>query len=66
MLKINIDSDVYDYGITHKQIWEFVNSLKLTNLIFDDYNIIDIDGTSIKLLPYFDIYNNVIISISLD
>ena len=65
-IKINIDSEVYDYGITHKQVCEFVGSLKIDSLRLNDYIITDIDGISIKLLPYLDIYDNIIISISID
>ena len=65
-IKINIDSDVYDYGITHKQVCEFVGRLRIDNLILDDYTTVEISGTSVRLLPYRDIYNNIIISISLD
>ena len=65
-IKINIDSDIYDYGITHKQVCEFVGRLRINTLILDEYTTVEIEGTSVRLFPYVDIYNNIIINISID
>lgn len=58
-VKINVDNEVYEYGITNKEIYEFIENLQFSDIIFDHFN------TLIGLFPYFDIYNNIIINVNL-
>lgn len=64
-IKINVDIKVYEYGITYKEIYEFIEDLQFSNIKFNEYNTVMISNTLIDLFPYFDIYNNIIINVNL-
>lgn len=64
-IKINVDNEVYEYGITNKEICEFIENLQFSDIIFDHFNTAMISDTLIGLFPYFDIYNNIIINVNL-
>ena len=64
-VKINVDIKVYEYGITYKEIYEFIENLQFSNIKFNEYNTVMISNTLIDLFPYFDIYNNIIINVNL-
>lgn len=64
-VKINVDIKVYEYGITYKEIYEFIEDLQFSNIKFNEYNTVMISNTLIDLFPYFDIYNNIIINVNL-
>lgn len=64
-IKLNVDIKVYEYGITHKEICEFIEDLQFSNIKFDKYNTVMISNTLIDLFPYFDINNNIIINVNL-
>lgn len=64
-IKINVDIKVYEYGITYKEIYEFIEDLPLSTINIGEYNTVMISNTLMDLFPYFDIYNNLIINVSL-
>ena len=64
-VKINVGNEVYEYGITNKEICEFIENLKYSDIIFDHFNTVIISDTLIDLFPYFDINNNIIINVNL-
>ena len=64
-IKINVDIKVYEYGITYKEIYEFIEDLQFSNIKFNEYNTVMISNTLIDLFPYFDIYNNIIVNVNL-
>ena len=65
-VKINADKEVYSYGITDKEINHFVDGLVFLSMDWNEYNTMIIEDVLVKVFPYWDIYNNIIINISLD
>lgn len=64
-VKINVDINVYEYGITYNEVYKFIDELQLSSIKFNEYNTVMISDTLIDLFPYFDIYNNLIINVNL-
>lgn len=64
-VKINVDIKVYEYGITYNEIYEFIDNMLISAFTFNEYNTVIISDTLIDLFIYFDIYNNIIINVSL-
>lgn len=64
-IKINVDMAVYEYGVTHKEIYEFIDDLPFSTIRIGEYNTLMIGDTLMDLFPYFDIHNNLIINVSL-
>lgn len=62
---INVDIKVYEEGVTYNEIYEFIEDLQFSNILFNEYNTVMISNTLIDLFPYFDIYNNIIINVNL-
>lgn len=65
-VKINVDIKVYEYGLTHSEIYNFIDDLPLSAMNFNEFNTAIIGGILVDLFPYFDIYNNMIINVDLD
>lgn len=64
-IKINVDIKVYEYGITYNEIYKFIDNMLISAFTFNEYNTVIISDTLIDLFIYFDIYNNIIINVSL-
>ena len=64
-IKLNVDMKVYEYGITYKEVYDFIDDLPFSTINIGEYNTVMISNTLIDLFPYFDIYNNLIINVSL-
>lgn len=62
---INVDIKVYEEGVTYNEIYEFIEDLQFSDIFFNDYNTVMISNTLIDLFPYFDIYNNIKINVTL-
>ena len=64
-VKINVDIKVFEYGITYKEVYDFIEDLQFSDIFFNEYNTVMMSNTLIDLFPYFDIYNNIIINVNL-
>lgn len=64
-VKINVDIKVFEYGITYKEVYDFIEDLQFSDIFFNEYNTVMISDTLIDLFLYFDIYNNIIINVNL-
>lgn len=64
-IKINVDKEVYENGVTYSEICNFIEKSNFSNMLFGDYNTVIISDTLIDLFPFFDIYGNIIINVKL-
>lgn len=64
-VKINVGIEVFQYGITYNEVYEFIDELQLSSIKFNEYNTVMISDTLVDLFPFFDIYNNLIINVNL-
>ena len=64
-VKINVGIEVFQYGITYNEVYEFIDELQLSSIKFNEYNTVMISNTLVDLFPFFDIYNNLIINVNL-
>ena len=64
-VKINVDIEVFQYGITDNEVYEFIDELQLSSIKFNEYNTVMISNTLVDLFPFFDIHNNLIINVNL-
>ena len=65
-LKIYVDMDVIlETEFSEQQIAEMIKTHSFNEFKFNDFNIVQLDdGTEVNVFPHFDIYNNLIISVS--
>lgn len=63
---VEVDHEVYEYGVTDKEISEFMDNLIFLDLVFNEYNVMKVGDVDVRVFPYFTICNDIIISISLD
>ena len=64
-VKINVGIEVFQYGITYNEVYEFIDELQLSSIKFNEYNTVMISNTLVDLFPFFDIYNNLVINVNL-
>ena len=64
-VKIKVGIEVFQYGITYNEVYEFIDELQLSSIKFNEYNTVMISNTLVDLFPFFDIYNNLIINVNL-
>ena len=66
-LKINIDPEIRDQtGYTEKEIRDIIMRYPFSNFKINEFLVIDLaDKEQIRVLPYFNIYNNLILQVSL-
>ena len=64
-IKINVNNEVFEHGVTYKEIYEFITGLRYSDVNFNEFNTVTIGDTLIDLFPYFDIYGNIIINVKL-
>lgn len=64
-VKIKVGIEVFQYGITYNEVYEFIDELQLSSIKFNGYNTVMISNTLVDLFPFFDIYNNLVIIVNL-
>ena len=60
---VNVEYEVYDYGVTDKEISKWLDSLVFSDLVLNEYNVVKIADVDVRVFPYFNICNDFIINI---
>lgn len=65
-IKLYIDKEVIEEtGFSENKIKEFIMSYSFSELKINDFNILTLDsGYQIKVLPFWNIYNDLVFSVS--